>query len=1353
MKLSVKRKPAVAFGIFLLGAMAAMAQTQPTAIAISPANPLIATTQTQQFITLSTTPLVFGEARQIAAGYQHVCALMSDGTVQCWGSNAESQLGNATIATSSTPVVMSGLSGPAIAIAAGGYHTCALISDGTVQCWGFNYYGQLGNGTFDNVFPNSSSAPVTVTGLTGAVAIAAGEEHTCALLSNGTAECWGYNEEGQLGDGTTDTTAPYGSDAPVTVTGLSGAVTISASQFGTCALLSNGTAQCWGDNGVGQSDTPTTVGLSGATSIGVGPIGNCAVTSAGTVQCWGNAPTGFLSTATTIAGLSGAAGVSEGNGFLCAVLSDGTAECLGNNNTGQLGNGTTTNSDTPVTVSGLSGAVAVASGYGSYAFACALLANGTVQCWGYNADGELGNGTTTEADSPVTVIAANGGYGIPSLGAIKLGPGSEAPQTCALLSAGTLQCWGANGSGQLGNGTTASPDTPVVMNGISGVTAIAGGDNFNCALLSNGTAQCLGNNNSGELGNGSTTSSGTLVTVSGLSGVTAIAAGDSHACAVVSGGTVECWGYNLNGQLGNGSTTNSDVPVSVTGLSGHAIAIAGGAWHSCALISGGTVQCWGYNYFGELGNGTRNTSSPYGSDTPVTVTGLSGDAIAIATGNEHTCALISGGTVQCWGQNELGQLGNGSTDPSPPYGSDTPVTVTGLSGVLAITAGELHTCALLSGGTVQCWGYNADGELGNETTTQSDTPVSVTGLTGAVAIAGGQYDVCALLADGAVQCWGLNDYGQLGNGTTNNSDVPVATNALVPSLAWTSNDTSVASIDPATGLATPLTIGSTTITSTYGSLTPSTTTLNVGTPPAFTSANNTTFIAGTAGTFSVAASGPPSPTLSESGTLPSGISFDTSTGVLAGTPAAGTGGSYPIHFGATDGLSPDASQSFTLTIDQAPSVTNATSTTFTVGAAGSFAATATGFPAPTFSESGTLPSGVSFNTSTGVLSGTPAAASGGSYPVVITATNGTNPNGTQNFTLTVDQAPAITSATSATFSPNQAGSFTVTSTGFPAPALSILGELPSGVTFNSSTGVVSGTPAAGSSGTYNLNFIASNGVGANAVQNFALTVGTGAPLAPAITSASSAMFTAGSAGSFTVTATGTPAPTFSASGTLPAGVTFNGATGVLSGTPGAGSAGVYEVTFKATNGTTPNASQNFTLTVTGLTLASGGSTSASVSPGQTANYSLAIIPGGGFAGSVTITCSGAPAGAVCTASPATVNASGNAPIALTVSVATTHTASSPGVFNARRPLPLDAWNFSGNSLGLILLLGIACGAMLPMLKSRRGLLLTATAFVFLALTACGGGGAKVTPPGQYPLTVTANCTGYSSSVQVNLTVQ
>jgi hypothetical protein len=256
--------------------------------------------------------------------------------------------------------------------------------------------------------------------------------------------------------------------------------------------------------------------------------------------------------------------------------------------------------------------------------------------------------------------------------------------------------------------------------------------------------------------------------------------------------------------------------------------------------------------------------------------------------------------------------------------------------------------------------------------------------------------------------------------------------------------------------------------------------------PAITSANKSTFTAGTAGSFTVTATGNPTPTLSESGTLPSGVTFNASTGVLGGTPAAGSGGTYNLVFTASNGFGSNATQNFTLTVDQAPAITSPGSTAFTVGSAGTFNLTGTGFPAPTFSESGTLPGGVTFNA--GVLSGTPAAGSGGTYSLVFTASNGVGSNATLNFTLTVKQAPAITSASSATFTAGSAGSFTVTDSGFPTPTLSESGTLPSGVTFNASTGALSGTPAAGSNGTYNLVFTASNGVGSNATQNFTFTV-------------------------------------------------------------------------------------------------------------------------------------------------------------------------------------------------------------------------------------------------------------------------
>lgn len=258
----------------------------------------------------------------------------------------------------------------------------------------------------------------------------------------------------------------------------------------------------------------------------------------------------------------------------------------------------------------------------------------------------------------------------------------------------------------------------------------------------------------------------------------------------------------------------------------------------------------------------------------------------------------------------------------------------------------------------------------------------------------------------------------------------------------------------------------------------------LGIAPAFTSANATTFTVGTAGNFNVAANGAPAPAFSFTGSLPSGVTLS-AAGVLSGTPAAATGGTYPITITANNGIAPNATQSFTLTVNQPPAITSANATTFVVGTNGSFTLTKTGFPAPTLSQTGTLPGGVTFTAATGVLSGTPAAGTGGSYPISFKASNGVGSDAVQSFTLTVNQAPAITSANSTTFTAGAAGAFNVTATGFPSPTIGLTnGTLPGGVNFG--TGSLAGTPTA--FGTFPLTFTASNGVGSNATQAFSLVV-------------------------------------------------------------------------------------------------------------------------------------------------------------------------------------------------------------------------------------------------------------------------
>jgi len=364
-----------------------------------------------------------------------------------------------------------------------------------------------------------------------------------------------------------------------------------------------------------------------------------------------------------------------------------------------------------------------------------VVVSGSAWAWGANAQGQLGNGTTTDSSTPVAVSLPSGTKVTAVAGGFD--------HSLALTSTGGVLAWGANNTGQLGNGTTTNSSTPVAVSLPTGTTvaAIAGGGYHSLALTSTGGVLAWGNNAQGELGNGTTTNSSTPVAVSLPSGttVTAIAAGFYHSLALTSSGQILAWGYNADGELGNGTTTTySSTPVAVSLPAGTTVtAIAGGDQHSLALTSTGGVLAWGYNGYGQLGNGTTTSSS-----IPVAVSLPSGTTVtAIAGGGDHSLALTSTGVVLAWGENVYGQLGNGTTtNSSIPVAVSLPAGTT----VTAVAGGGSHSLALTSTGGVLAWGWNYYGQLGNGTTTNSSTPVVVSAFPAAFAIAGGGYQSLAI---------------------------------------------------------------------------------------------------------------------------------------------------------------------------------------------------------------------------------------------------------------------------------------------------------------------------------------------------------------------------------------------------------------------------------------------------------------------------------------------------------------------------------------------------------------------------------------------------------------------------------
>lgn len=683
------------------------------------------------------------EVQSISAGADHACVLTDAGAVQCWGSNRDGQLGAGPIPTSSTAQGVIGLANGVAAVIAGTNHTCALLLTGKAKCWGKNLTGQLGNMNTVN-----RNGPTDVLGIEESIqSLALGVGHTCALSDAGGVRCWGKNEYGQLGDGSLKNR-----NTPVGVAGLSSGVSgIASGGSHTCAITIEGGVKCWGANQYGQLGNRTVADQS--KPVDVVSLSGGVMAIAASQGSTDVAQTDLTQTDVT----------QTDAAHTCALLTEGDVKCWGSNQWGQLGDGTTVDSGVPVDVLGLeTDIVAIAVGA---LHACALSERGSVACWGANLKGELG---ATDSQQNARAVALDG----PASDILAISAGSS--YTCAVSVLGAVQCWGSNLYGQLGDGSVRASARPLKVAELdNSVDKIVAGDQYNCVLLLDGQVKCWGNNEHGKLGNGTEGAFDHMpAAVERLAAdVVDIAGKYEHTCALTTTGEVWCWGNNFRGQLAM-QEEYSPLPVPISGLDSEIRAIATGHKLTCALTVEGGLKCWGRHLGLDL-----ETPDSGRSTSPIELKGLTSDIQSVSLGHHHSCILQRAGSVECWGKDARVELGDGSTTTDEGHGR-LPVPVYGLSeGIDAVDAGVNNSCALTEKGRVKCWGQNMHGQAGNGTAGRGQswsTPVDVVGLDrGVVEIAVGANHICVLTEAGTVQCWGKNEDGELGDGTNGNRSVPV----------------------------------------------------------------------------------------------------------------------------------------------------------------------------------------------------------------------------------------------------------------------------------------------------------------------------------------------------------------------------------------------------------------------------------------------------------------------------------------------------------------------------------------------------------------------------------------------------
>jgi alpha-tubulin suppressor-like RCC1 family protein len=681
-----------------------------------------------------------------------------------WGANNYGQLGTGNLTGQNLPTDVMFGAPPAkvhdVSASSAGSFTCAAADD-AAYCWGENGAGQLGNG-----LKTSSNVPVTVQGFTGmkVSSVSAGLGFACAI-ADGTGYCWGSDMYGKLGNDI----AVADSLTPVKIGGalLDKPVTKISTGNGHACAVSNDKAFCWGNRAGGRTGSA----LSGdePTPLLVAGFGTKKVTD-----------------------------ISVGANQSCAVA-DGQLYCWGNNGYGQLGNGSTTSTPTPTvvggpmagkTVTGVSAGGAVDAGL---THTCAI-ADGAAYCWGSDNQGRLGDGIGDDKAPNITV--PNPAAVVNLTGKTVTGISAGSAFTC-LVADGTGYCFGAGGTGNLGDGVPSWSNTPVAVSGKGPMITISAGNNHTAAIYDTanpavalpiaplptlqaaraGSLSASGKDDVGQFGNGTGTQLNTPAAVIGLSNITKASYGDSHSCAIT-GGQAYCWGSNTYGQLGINSTATVKTPTAVQGLVGTVTDISAGYRHTCA-VADGKAYCWGDDAKGQLGNGAGFIGSTVAAPVVNTAPQMAGKTVtSISAGGAHSCA-IANWRVYCWGDSANGRLGTttgSNQNPAAVLSDLARIDVT------KVSAGAASTCAVAAG-VGYCWGYAGNGILGSGSTTDDVTPRAIGGLlagNNVTDISIGNQATCAVASDEAY-CWGRDGYGVVGNGNVDGAtDVNTTGTAVIP---------------------------------------------------------------------------------------------------------------------------------------------------------------------------------------------------------------------------------------------------------------------------------------------------------------------------------------------------------------------------------------------------------------------------------------------------------------------------------------------------------------------------------------------------------------------------------------------